>query len=123
MGIFDVTVIQAQSNDSSKRIYFKTTLDTPNYTVPTETVTKYTVAHQFVIRLLNNSISVKYQNKSLPISTIQQLDEYLKRNSKKIYESKVELQRFQNSPFEEFKAVIAVLAKYKITRFGLVMIE
>jgi hypothetical protein len=123
ISIWFTMALHAQNTDSSNRVLYERTLVTPNVVPPTVTVSKVTTPHYFVIGLLKSKISAEFKNKMLGISTVKQLDAYLKGHIENLDKSRFELKGSSDTSSDEFKAVLEVLKKYQITKFEFVTVK
>ena len=73
--------------------------------------------NKFNITLTNDSLLVTFKNNQLPISNIQELDDYLKNNLQNINQTKVILNNTIDTKYERLKSVMDILKKYKVTNF------
>jgi biopolymer transport protein ExbD len=74
----------------------------------------------FIITILDKTISVKLLNKDENLKNAQELDKFIFRNIKKIDVSKIFLKSYASLPYEKYKPVTTVLKKYKFYKFRMI---
>jgi biopolymer transport protein ExbD len=77
----------------------------------------------FIIEIFDNSIDVRFFNKTRKLRNPKELDKFIHTNRKNIDTKKIFVKSFASLPYDKFKGVKTVLKKYEFYKFQIIVNE
>ena len=77
----------------------------------------------FIIEIFDNSIDVRFFNKTRKLKNPKKLDKFIHTNRKNIDTKKIFVKSFASLPYDKFKGVKIVLKKYEFYKFQIIVNE